>query len=97
VLVIVLVLVVVVVLDSGRRDASDVSELSHNPVISYSSSSSNALQRANLIHTQRLEASRFGAHLVTLATFVITRIQPKRAKSGGSRERLLASQLYRLR
>jgi len=55
------------------------------------------LQRANLIHTQRLEASRFGAHLVTLATFVITRIQPKRAKSGGSRERLLASQLYRLR
>ena len=42
-------------------------------------------------------AGRFGAHLVTLATFVITLIQPKRAKSGGSRERLLASQLYRLR
>ena len=47
--------------------------------------------------TQRLEGSRFGAHLVTLATFVITLIQPKRAKSSGSRERLLASQLYRLR
>ncbi len=46
---------------------------------------------------QRLEGSRFGAHLVTLATFVITLIQPKRARSGGSRERLLASQLYRLR
>ena len=29
-------------------------------------------------------AGRFGAHLVTLATFVITLIQPKRAKSGGS-------------
>jgi len=55
------------------------------------------LQRLNLIHTQRLEGSRFGAQLVTLATFVITLIQPKRAKSGGARERLLASQLYRLR
>jgi hypothetical protein len=47
--------------------------------------------------TQRLEGSRFGAHLVTLVTFVIALIQPKRAKSSGSRERLLASQLYRLR
>jgi hypothetical protein len=64
---------------------------------SSSSSSSKALQRVNLMHTQRLEGSRFGVHLVTLATFVITLIQPIRAKSGGSRERLLASQFYRLR
>jgi hypothetical protein len=37
--------------------------------------------------TQRLEGSRFGANLVPLATFVITLIQPKRARTGGSRER----------
>jgi hypothetical protein len=37
---------------------------------------------------------RFGAYLVTLVTFVSPLILPQRVKTGGSRERLLASQLY---
>jgi hypothetical protein len=44
--------------------------------------------------TQRLEGSRFGAYPATLATFVSSLVWPKRAKTGGSRERLAASQLY---
>ena len=45
---------------------------------------------------QRLEGSRFGTYLVTLATFVSKLIPPKRAITGGSRERLLALQLCRV-
>ena len=35
---------------------------------------------------QRLEGSRLGVNLSTLANFVSTLIRPKRAKTGGSRE-----------
>jgi len=34
---------------------------------------------------QRLEGSRFGAYLATLATFVSSLVRPKRAKTSGSR------------
>jgi hypothetical protein len=40
-------------------------------------------------------ASRFGAYPATLVTFASNRVPPKRAKTGGSRERLLPLQLYR--
>jgi hypothetical protein len=42
---------------------------------------------------KRLEGSRFGAHLSALAKFVSALIHPKRAKTGGSRERPNGSQL----
>jgi hypothetical protein len=42
---------------------------------------------------KRLEGSRFGAYPATLAAFVSTPIQPKRVKSGGSRERFSAIHL----
>ena len=42
----------------------------------------------------RLEGSRFGIHLSALANFLSTLIGPKRAKTGGSRERPNGLQLY---
>ncbi len=42
---------------------------------------------------QRLEGSRFGVHIVPLATFAPTLVQPERAKTGGSREGPIGSQL----
>jgi hypothetical protein len=36
---------------------------------------------------QRLEGSRFGVFLATLANFVTSLVVPKRAKTGGSRKR----------
>jgi hypothetical protein len=43
---------------------------------------------------QRLEGSRFGVFLATLANFVTSLVVPKRAKTGGSRERPIGSQFY---
>ena len=42
---------------------------------------------------QRLEGSRFGVHIVPLATFAPTLVQPERAKTGGSREGPIGSHL----
>jgi hypothetical protein len=44
--------------------------------------------------SQHLEGSRFGVHLSTLAYFASTLVRPKRANTGGSRERLNGSQVY---
>jgi hypothetical protein len=44
--------------------------------------------------SQRLEGSRFGLYPATLAAFVSSLIGQKRVKTGGSRERLIGSQLY---
>jgi hypothetical protein len=43
---------------------------------------------------QSLEGSRFGMYLATLANFVSSLVAPKRAKTRGSRERLIGSLLY---
>jgi hypothetical protein len=43
---------------------------------------------------QSLEGSRFGVYLATLANFVSSLVGPKRAKTGGSRECPIGSQLY---
>jgi hypothetical protein len=43
---------------------------------------------------QSLEGSRFGMYLATLANFVSSLVVPKRAKTSGSRERLIGSLLY---
>ena len=44
--------------------------------------------------SQRLEGSRSGLYPATLATFASSLVGPKRAKTGGSRERPIGSQLY---
>jgi hypothetical protein len=41
-----------------------------------------------------LEGSRFGVHIVTLATFASSSVEVKRVRTGGSREEPSASQLY---
>lgn len=43
---------------------------------------------------QRLEGSRFGVYLDNLANFASSLVVPKRAKTSGSRERPIGSQLY---
>jgi hypothetical protein len=43
---------------------------------------------------QRLEGSRFGVYLATLANFVLSLVGLKRVRTGGSRERPIGSQLY---
>ena len=46
------------------------------------------------VSSQRLEGSRFGLRPAALADFASTLIPRKRAKTGGSRERLNGSQVY---
>jgi hypothetical protein len=43
---------------------------------------------------QRLEGSRFGVYLATLANFFSSLVGPQRARTGGSQERPIGSQLY---
>ena len=59
-----------------------------------SSSSSKRWRVEVMCNAYRLEGSRFGTSAATLATFAPSLVRPKRMKTGGSRERLIGSQLY---